>query len=180
MRVDGDLVYLRQLTVADTDEFLALRTRNRAFFEPYEPLATDQDFTRAAVRRQLETAMDEDRSGVSYSFGIFERDGDAMAGRIRLSNIFRGVWQNANVGYYVDGERGDRGYGTEALRLVCRFAFTKADLHRVQAGVMTDNERSIRVLEKAGFRREGLALRYLRINGEWRDHYLYAITADEV
>lgn len=180
MRIDGESIVLRPLTPDDTDEFLSLRVRNRTFFEPYEPQTTDVDFTRASIRRQLETAMEEDRAGASYSFGIFDRTDGAMAGRIRLSNVFRGVWRNANVGYYVDQERGGRGIATEALRLVCRFAITDAELHRVQAGVMPDNERSIRVLEKAGLRREGLALRYLLINGAWRDHYLYAITAEEI
>lgn len=179
MRIEGETVVLRPLSVSDTDDFLALRVRNRAFFEPYEPLTVDADFTRAAARRAIETAVDEDRAGVSYSFGIYDRTDGALVGRIRLSNVFRGVWKNANVGYYVDEQRGGRGIATEALRLTCRFAFTEGDLHRVQAGVMTDNERSIRVLEKAGFRREGLALRYLMINGAWRDHYLYAITAEE-
>lgn len=180
MRVDGELVYLRPMTVDDTNEFHTLRVRNREFLQPYEPLMADADFTRPSVRRQIQISLDEDRAGLSYSFGIFDRDDDAMVGRIRLSNVFRGVWKNANVGYYIDRDRGGRGFATEAVRLVCRFAFTEADLHRVQAGVMIDNERSIRVLEKAGLRREGLALRYLQINGAWRDHYLYAITAEEM
>ncbi|HVL89978.1 MAG TPA: GNAT family protein [Actinomycetota bacterium] len=180
MRIDGDAVFLRPLALDDAEEFRDLRVRNREFFRPYEPLMADSDFTPAAIRRQLEISLDEDRSGMSYSFGIFDRAGGAMAGRIRLSNVFRGVWKNANVGYYVDQDHGGRGFATEAVRLVCRFAFSDADLHRVQAGVMPENERSIRVLEKAGMRREGLALRYLLINGAWRDHYLYAITAEEL
>lgn len=177
--VEGSLIVLRPLGRRDVDAMFDLRVRNRAFFAPYEPAATDNDFTRDAVRGQIERGNDEDRSGASYSFGIFDRSDGALAGRVRLSNVFRGVWQNANLGYYVDQARNGRGLATEAVRLACGFAFTRAELHRVQAGVMTDNLRSIRVLEKAGLRREGLALRYLLINGAWRDHVLYAMTAEE-
>lgn len=175
----GDVALLRPLERRDADQMFDLRVRNRRFFAPFEPVATDADFTRPAVLAAIERGIDEDRSGVSYSFGIFDRADGQLAGRIRLTNVFRGVWQNANIGYYVDRQRNGRGLATEAVRLVCGFAFTQADLHRVQAGVMTDNVRSIRVLEKAGLRREGLALRYLLIDGAWRDHFIYAMTAEE-
>ena len=176
---EGSLVMLRRLSREHVEATHALRLRNRAFFAPYEPAAADGDFTLEAVRGQVDRAIDEDRAGVSFSFGIFDRSDGALCGRIRLSNVFRAVWQNANIGYYIDQERNGRGFATEAVRLVCGFAFTNAGLHRVQAGVMTDNARSIRVLDKAGLRCEGLALRYLLINNEWRDHFIYAMTAEE-
>ncbi len=178
-RINGQTVFLRSLTADDSKALLALRLRNRDFFAPYEPLTTEADFTLKAVRDSLEHAMREEEEDRAYSFGIFACDDEALAGRIRLTNVFRGPWQNANIGYYVDQDRNSKGYGTEAVRLVTSFAFAEAKLHRVQAGVMTDNVRSIRVLEKAAFRREGLALRYLNIGGAWRDHFIYATTVEE-
>lgn len=96
-----------------------------------------------------------------------------------LANIVRGAWQNCTIGYFVDEGRGGRGYATEAVRLAVRYAFEHATLHRVQAAVMPRNARSIRVVEKAGFRYEGTAARYLRINGTWEDHNIYAVTRED-
>ena len=84
------------------------------------------------------------------------------------------------MGYFLDQARGGRGLASEAVALALRFAFGPARLHRVQAAVMPHNVRSARVLEKNGFRREGFAPRYLRLDGAWQDHDLFAITAEEL
>lgn len=91
----------------------------------------------------------------------------------------RGAWDNATLGYFVDGERNGRGYATQAVRQVVGFAFSNAGLHRVQAAVMPTNVASARVLQKNGFRCEGRSPRYLRIAGAWEDHDVYAVTAEE-
>lgn len=95
------------------------------------------------------------------------------------SRTWRGAWQNAVLGYFVDADQNGKGFATEAARLALGFAFGHAGLHRVQAGVMPRNERSIRVLAKTGFRNEGVALRYLEIGGMWEDHIIFAITREE-
>jgi [ribosomal protein S5]-alanine N-acetyltransferase len=100
-------------------------------------------------------------------------------GRVSLSTVVRGAWQNANIGYFVDRERGGRGFATWAVRETLAFAFRWANLHRVQAAVMPRNVRSIKVVEKNGFNPEGLATRYLKIAGSWEDHQIHAITAEE-
>lgn len=123
--------------------------------------------------------MRQREAGLAYAFGIFEAGTGALAGRVSLSNIVRGAWDNCTVGYYVDRERNGRGYATEALRLATGFALSDAGLHRVQAGVMPRNTASIRVVEKNGFRFEGLARHYLQINGVWEDHNIYAMTAED-
>ena len=102
-----------------------------------------------------------------------------MLGRVALANVVRGAWENATLGYFVDHEAGGRGHATEAVGLALRFAFGPCRLHRVQAAVMPHNARSIRVLEKNGFRHEGFSPRYLRLAGEWRDHEMFAITVEE-
>lgn len=98
---------------------------------------------------------------------------------MNLSNVVRGAWGNCTIGYFVDHGRNGLGYATEAVGLAVRFAFDHAGLHRVQAAVMPRNVRSIRVVEKNGFRYEGLARRYLQIDGRWEDHNIYAITVED-
>ncbi|MGH8309633.1 MAG: GNAT family N-acetyltransferase [Steroidobacteraceae bacterium] len=178
-RLDSDAIFIRHLEPEGAVAMWELRVGNRDFFGPYEPERTDADFTLESIRGALGRDAEDRRAGLTHHFGIFVQDGEALVGQVRLSNVFRGPWQNANLGYSVALEHNGKGYATAAVQLACRFAFTEIALHRVQAGVMTDNDRSIRVLEKVGFRSEGLALRYLRINGAWRDHYIYAVTVEE-
>ena len=102
-----------------------------------------------------------------------------LVGRVALNHVSRGAWQNANLGYFVDRDHGGRGIATEAVRLTLVFAFGTLALHRVQAAVMPGNAASIRVVEKNGFRREGLARRFLEINGRWEDHLLFALTSED-
>jgi ribosomal-protein-alanine N-acetyltransferase len=107
-----------------------------------------------------------------------EKEG-AIVGRVALGGVLRGAFQNAYLGYWVDEDRQNRGLMTEAVAAATAFAFGPAGLHRVQAAVMPRNVASQRVLEKAGYRQEGLAQRYLCIAGQWEDHLLFATTAEE-
>lgn len=100
-------------------------------------------------------------------------------GRVALDNVVLGAWHNATIGYFIDEQHNGRGLATSAVRLVCKFGFEDAGLHRIQAGVMPRNAASARVLEKVGFRREGLAKRYLFIAGAWEDHDIYALTTED-
>jgi ribosomal-protein-alanine N-acetyltransferase len=102
-----------------------------------------------------------------------------VIGRIALGGVLRGAFQNAYLGYWIDVANQGLGLMPEAVRAATTFAFRGVGLHRVQAAVMPRNTRSMRVLEKVGYRREGMALRYLSIAGAWEDHVLFAITAEE-
>jgi [ribosomal protein S5]-alanine N-acetyltransferase len=155
-----------------------MRVRNEDFLRPLEPLRPQGFLSPASQRADLEWSLRQRQAGLAYAFGIFEAETGDLAGRIALSNIVRGAWQNCTVGYYVDQAKNGRGYATEALRLATGFALTQAGLHRVQAGVMPRNTPSIRVVEKNGFRFEGLAPNYLQINGVWEDHNIYAMTLE--
>ena len=130
-------------------------------------------------REEIERAQDDARRDHRYAFGVFLSSNDELIGRVALSNVSRGAWQNATLGYYIDQAHTGRGYATEAVRLTLEFAFEQAGLHRVQAAVLPRNEASRRVLEKAGFLREGRSTKYLQINGIWEDHEMFAITAEE-
>jgi ribosomal-protein-alanine N-acetyltransferase len=172
-------LYIRPLEMEDAPALLDLRVRNRASFRPFEPVQGERHFTLEGQWDEIATCAQDARLDRRYAFGIFLSPDDEIVGRIALSNVARGAWQNATVGYYVAVEHQGRGYATEALRLVLRFAFEEAGLHRVQAGVVPENRASARVLEKAGFRREGMAERYINIDGRWRDHLIFAITKED-
>jgi ribosomal-protein-alanine N-acetyltransferase len=172
-------VELRPLSTKDAPELLELYLRNREFLEPFDPERPDSFFTMEGQRADLARTEAERDADRSYGFGIVDQSDGSLAGRITLSSVVRGAWQNANLGYWVDEGRGGRGFASAAVSLAVGFAFDRLALHRVQAAVMPRNERSWRVLERNGFRLEGLAQRYLNINGVWEDHRIYARTREE-
>lgn len=174
------LSYLRPLTANDAEALLKLRVKNRDFLNQFEPVKPVRYFTLSEQRRELEYGEQMTREDRRYVFGVYLAEGDVLVGRISVDNVVRGAWQNATIGYFIDRENNGRGLGTEAVTAAIRFAFEVAKLHRLQAGVMPRNVASVRVLEKAGFRYEGVAARYLNINGVWEDHNLYAVTVEDV
>lgn len=179
MRLDGPSCYLRPLVMADAPEVLELRQTNREFLDPWEPLRTESFYTLEMQASQIEVAAKHWTEGVGYGFGIFLPKSGEIVGRVALANIVRGAWQNATMGYFVAQSVNGQGIATEAVRLCVGYAFEHANLHRVQASVIPRNKPSIRVLEKAGFRHEGFAPRFLNINGVWEDHEQYAVTIEE-
>ncbi len=178
MRCDGDLVYVRLLEMEDAQDLLDLRLRNREFLAPWVPRRPGIRYTLDEQEAELAFALESAASDRAYHFGIFTPAAE-LVGTITLANVARGAWQNATVGYFVDEEHNGRGYVTQAIRLVTSLAFDELRLHRVQGGVMSRNPASMRALEKAGYRREGLSLRYLHINGIWEDHVMFAITQED-
>ncbi|MFN2589369.1 MAG: GNAT family N-acetyltransferase [Actinomycetota bacterium] len=172
-------VQIRETTETEAVVFHQLLVSNREFLQPYEPIRPDWFFTVSGVRGELQRATADREADALYAFGIWERATGTLVGRIALANVVRGAWQNATLGYFVGEQWGRRGYATEAVRQVLDFAFGPGRLHRVQAAVMPRNTASIRVLEKNGFRYEGLARRYLQIAGVWEDHRIFAITPED-
>jgi ribosomal-protein-alanine N-acetyltransferase len=169
-------IYLRRLEVADAEALLEMLLRDRAFLDQWEPTRSDRFYMLETHQRRLEMLQSDENFA---DFGIFLTDGDELVGRIQLSGISRGPFQNAYLGFFVSERHNGRGYATEAVRRAVEAAFGELGLHRVQAAVIPRNVASIRVLEKAGFREEGFALRYLQIAGVWEDHKLYAVTVEE-
>jgi len=178
-RLDGESVSIRCFTLADVPELTELRRRNREFNAPFEPRRSEGFFTEAGQRAEILRDLDEWAADRMYAFAIIERRTARLRGRVALANVVRGAWCNATLGYFIDEEANGLGLATAAVGLAVKFAFEAGRLHRVQAAVMPHNRRSVRVLEKNGFRPEGHSPRYLRLAGAWRDHDLYAITAEE-
>ena len=171
-------VELRLPDLEDAQTFLDLVVRNRDHFRPYEPRRPPAYFTLAGQRDQIAAARRQADLGERFEFGIWERESGDLVGRISLGGISRGALQNAYLGYGIDIDHGGRGYATQSVTLAVEVAFDDLRLHRVQAAVVPENRASARVLEKCGFVEEGLARRYLFLDGQWKDHRMFALTND--
>ncbi len=174
----GPRVKLRLPRRGDYRSWAELRRESQAFLTPWEPRWTRDELERGTWRERLRRYRYEFNSGASIPFLIFDRENGALIGGITLSNIRYGVAQTASIGYWVGEKHSGKGLMVEALQLVVNHAFTTLRLHRLEAACIPGNNRSVRVLEKAGFTREGLLHSYLKINGIWQDHFLYARVAD--
>ena len=160
---------IRQLTPEDADELARLLSVNKAFLAPFEPDWPDDFLTADAQRVRIENH--------DHLYAI--TDDGLLAGTIALSNVVRGAFCSAHLGYWVDETRNGRGLATRAVRELVELAFAELGLHRVEAGTLADNIASQRVLEKSRFTKIGLAPRYLRIADAWRDHVLFQRTIED-
>ena len=171
--VVGEGVYLRAPQSADHAEWAGLREASRGFLTPWEPTWPSDDLTRSAFRRRVKRYSEDQRSDLAYAFLIFRTADHAMLGGLTLANIRRGVAQAGSIGYWVGAPFVRQGVMTAAVRALIPFCFDTLRLHRLEAACIPSNAASIRLLEKAGFTREGCARDYLCINGVWQDHLLY-------
>ncbi len=171
----GEGVVLRAPQAEDFAEWAELRERSRAYLEPWEPTWPADDLTRAAFRRRVRRHADEIASDAAYPFLIRRAADGVLLGGLTLGLVRRGVAQSATLGYWIGQPHAGHGYMTAAVRLAVRHAFQRLRLRRIEAACVPGNAASIRVLEKVGFLREGLAREYLCIDGAWRDHVLYAL-----
>ncbi len=163
---------IRPVAPDDAAELAALYAANREFLAPYEPVRPEDFFTADGQRERLERQLAEG----THPFAIL--DGEAIAGTINVFHIVRESLQSCTIGYWIDQARNGRGLATGAVEDVVAYAFGELALHRVEAATLVDNVASQRVLEKAAFDRIGIARRFLRINGEWRDFVLFQRVAD--
>ena len=177
----GQRVVLRPLVVEDFPAWSEVRTRNADWLLKWEPqrspAAPDPVTSRDAFAVRCGARQRERQLGTGYGYGIFV-DGH-FSGEINLSIVQRGPFQSCYVGYWIDEARAGNGYMPEALVLMCKLAFEDLHLHRVQVSIIPRNTASRRVVEKLDIRDEGVAQRYLEINGTWEDHIRYAMTAEE-
>jgi len=182
IRIETERLVLRPPRTADVPRMRQALRKNAAHLRPWSvaPAPGDDPASLASVSRSIMRHRREWRQGLAYVLLIVPRDCDTpVIGRVALGGILRGAFQNAYLGYWIDVDHQNQGLMTEAVRAATTFAFGSGALHRIQAAVMPNNAPSQRVLEKVGYRREGVALRYLCIAGSWQDHVLFAVTADE-
>jgi [ribosomal protein S5]-alanine N-acetyltransferase len=169
-------VSLRPLAAGDAELMTRLYLGQREFMAPFDPPRPDSFYTLKGQRAELALLAEEREHDRLHRF-LIQADGGA-AGVISVSRITRGPFQNAGLGYWVVQEQNGRGICTEAVRLVAEWGFGEAGLHRLEAATLVDNIGSQAVLRRNGFTEIGLSPRYLFIAGAWRDHLLFARTAD--
>jgi ribosomal-protein-alanine N-acetyltransferase len=172
--IEGDDVFLRAPQMSDYSEWTTLREASRAFLTPWEPTWPSDDLSRGAFRRRLRRYAEDQRADTSYAFFLFRKSDDALVGGVTLANVRRGVAQAGSLGYWIGEPFARRGLMTGAVQALVPFSFGSLRLHRLEAACIPSNTASIRLLEKAGFVREGYARDYLCINGMWQDHLLFA------
>lgn len=177
--IQGRGVWLRPPLMNDYAPWAELRTLSRAHLTPWEPAWPRDDLTKSAYRRRVKHYQREARDDLGYAFLIFEAETDRLMGGVTLSNVRRGVTQSAMLGYWLGLPFVGRGHMTAAVKAVLPHAFEQLRLHRIEAAVQPTNTRSIEVLTRTGFLKEGLARRYLKINGAWQDHLVFAILTED-
>ena len=177
----GKRVMLRSLQVSDFSEWNKVRLDNVNWLTKWEPTRPsgmpDVINDRNAFGARCNARDRERHLGSGYGFGVFVKG--KFCGEINLSSIQRGPFQSCYVGYWIDEGHAGNGYTPEALAVVLKYAFEDLDLHRVQVAIIPRNSSSRRVVEKLSLREEGIAERYLEINGKWEDHIRYAFTSEE-
>src|ERR1700687_2667439 len=167
----GERVFLRPPASRDREEFIAL---NRASARLHRGLVSPP-----TQPEQFNAFFKRCRRVDCVCFLVCRVDDGAIVGSINLSQIFRGGFQNAYLGYYVGEGHSGQGHMTEAIYLMLRYAFEDLKLHRLEANIQPGNVASIALVKRAGFVREGYSRRYLKICGRWRDHERWAIIADD-
>jgi ribosomal-protein-alanine N-acetyltransferase len=178
--IRGARVYLRYPIMQDYAAWAELRALSRQHLSPWEPQWARDELTRSSFRRRLRSAQREARDDLGYSYLVFTEAPLRLVGGLNLSNIRRGIAQTASIGYWIGAPYAGRGLMTDAVRSVAPFAFSTLRLHRLEAACLPTNAASMRVLEKAGFHLEGRARQYLKIDGRWQDHNLYALLHNDV
>ena len=170
-------VVLRAATPADYPAWSALREESRAHLTEWEEAWTPEQADAAAFKRRLRIYDRDRRRGGGLFLLAFRLHDNALVGGVTLSNIRYGASRSGLVGYWVGAAYARQGYGTAAVSALAAHAFEAIELNRLVAACQPGNIASQKLLDRCGFRREGLARDYLMINGQWRDHYIYALTA---
>ncbi|MDI1451280.1 GNAT family protein [Polyangium sp. 6x1] len=175
----GQRVVLRAPRVSDAPRIVEIRSRSRAFLEPWVPVPAPDEFDIDLARARILRDRRDIRADRHYRFCMTVGEEGPVIGRVALTQVFRGIFQNAYLGYWVDVEHHGQGFTTEGVKLALDVAFREIGLHRVQAAIMPQNAASLAVARKCGLRQEGCAARYIQIAGAWQDHLLFAVTAED-
>jgi len=158
----------------DFREWAKLRHQSRAFLSPWEPIWAADHLSRASFTNRVYWSQRAVKNGNAVPLFVFHKEVGQLVGAITLDNIRRGPSQVGTIGYWVGQQYARQGFMSEAIIAMVAHAFGALDLSRVESACLPDNVASRGVLEKAGFKYEGVAQSYIQINGRWRNHVLYA------
>jgi ribosomal-protein-alanine N-acetyltransferase len=174
LELRGERLSLRLPDMGDFSEWRTVRQDSTAFLAPWEPVRDADYLGRPAFRNRVYWARRGMEDGRSFAFLIFHAETRQLVGGITLDNVRRGPAMAGSIGYWMSQNHTRQGYMTEAVGLVVNYAFSHLGLSRIEAACLPENQASRAVLERSGFKYEGVAQSYLQIAGRWRNHVLYA------
>ena len=172
--IETENLTMRLPQMIDRDEWINLRRKSADFLMPWEPNWQDDHLTKKSFTQRVEWARKSVQNNTAIPLFIIRRSDQLLVGAITLDNIRRGPAQTATIGYWTGEPYIRQGFMGDALPAVVYYAFETLDLSRIEAACLPKNLASRRVLEKSGFKYEGVAQSYLQISGRWRNHVLYA------
>jgi ribosomal-protein-alanine N-acetyltransferase len=174
LRIETERMTLRPPVHSDFRTWTALRQRSKEYLTPWEPLWADDHLSRKAFTNRVYWAQRSVSGGTALPLFLIRRKDEELLGAITLDNIRRGPAQAGTLGYWTGEPFARQGYMREAIEAIVHYTFTRLDLSRIEAACLPENKASIGLLEKSGFKYEGVAQSYLQIDGRWRTHVLYA------
>ena len=174
IKVPDSNLYLRAPKRSDYAQWVNLRLDSAEFLTKWEPKWPHDDLTQLGYQRRLKSYAKHRNGATGHTFFLFSKQGHVLLGGVSLTRIVHGVSRSAMLGYWMGVHHAGNGHMSSALPAVLNFAYHELKLKRVEAAALPTNDRSIRLLEKTGFQREGYAREYLEINGKREDHVLFA------
>ena len=177
--LEGARVCLRPPRREDYERWIEVRGRNRTFLKPFEPTWPENCLSHDFYERRLRRQTADWHRDLTRHFLILRQSDDVLVGGMNINYILRGVSQSASLGYWLSEAEQGQGFMAEAIALTLHYAFTNMNLNRINAATLLNNQRSQKLLERAGFEKEGLAKSYLKIDGRFQDHLLYALCRED-
>ncbi len=175
IEIHGHDISLRPLRFRDRSQWNRVRVENREWLSPWEatiPQSGEESYSQLPSFFEMVKILNhEARNGRSFSFAIWH--GSQLVGQITLGGVMYGAMRGGHIGYWIDRNFANRGFTTQAVEILTRYAFEELKLHRVEINLRPENASSRRVAEKAGYIFEGERPRYLHIDGQWRDHIVF-------
>ena len=179
VQIDGAAVYMRPPQSGNWRAWAEVRAASRTFLKPWEPTWSASALTRTTYRHRLRIQARERRDNTGYRFFLFRRADNALVGGVNLSNIQSGVAMSCSIGYWIGKDYARQDIMRDAVSALLSFVFDTIGLHRLEAACLPSNVASEGLLRKLGFRQEGYARAYLRIDGAWRDNLMFAMLASD-
>tara|TARA_B100000963_G_scaffold176614_1_gene153625 strand:- start:403 stop:984 length:582 start_codon:yes stop_codon:yes gene_type:complete len=171
-------VELRTPRYNDYEQWLDLRESSKEFLEIWEPKRGNEFFKRNAFNNRVKWAKKSAKADQAYQFFIFDKS-ETLLGSITVENIRKGPSDAATLGYWLGKQHTGKGFMREAVLNIIDFSFTRLTISRLEAATLPENKSSRRLLEKVGFKYEGVGQSYLQINGRWRNHVLYGLLRND-
>ena len=171
-------VDLRAPRYGDFEQWRELRENSKAFLELWEPKRGNDFFKRSAFNNRVKWAKKSANADQAYQFFIFDKYA-TLLGSITIENIRKGPSNAATLGYWLGKQHTGKGFMREAVLTIIDFSFSRLNISRLEAATLSENKSSRRLLEKVGFKYEGVGQSYLQINGRWRNHVLYGLLRND-